>query len=81
MSLATFFVCWWIVLFAVLPWRFNQDSSDQPDPFAEANGAPRNAHLLLKFAITTGLSLLVFGVIYAVVTYKLLPVGEIVLQK
>lgn len=61
MGIAIFFTMWWIVLFAVLP--FGVRSQHEEADYAEGTdpGAPVAPKLLLKAAITT----LVTGVLFA----------------
>lgn len=63
MGLAIFFTTWWIVLFAVLP--FGVRSQHEEADYAEGTdpGAPVAPKLLLKAAITT----LISGVIFAAI--------------
>ncbi|MBX6426156.1 MAG: DUF1467 family protein [Variibacter sp.] len=60
-SLAVYFIVWWIVLFAVLPWGVRSqaeagDVAEGTDP-----GAPAVPHLLAKLFWTTVVSAAVFG--------------------
>jgi predicted secreted protein len=58
-AIAIYFLIWWIVLFAVLPWGVtSQGGEGAPgtDP-----GAPRVPHLKAKLVWTTVVSALVFG--------------------
>ncbi len=44
LALAIYFICWWIVLFAILPFKIGQQPSDgERDVYAEAAGAPPTA--------------------------------------
>ncbi|HEV7370876.1 DUF1467 family protein [Arenibaculum sp.] len=56
-GIAVYFVIWWTVLFAVLPW--GSRPSERPAP-GTADSAPENPRLLMKFLATT----LVSGVIF-----------------
>lgn len=55
-----FFVIWWIVLFAVLP--FGIDTDETP-PKGFATGTPKNPNLKIKFLITTAITALVWGIL------------------
>ena len=48
--LATFFLVWWTVLFAVLPWGVRPDARPEP---GTVESAPARPHLLLKILVTT----------------------------
>jgi predicted secreted protein len=58
-AIATFFLIWWIVLFAVLPWGVRPQGDESPpgtDP-----GAPRVPRLRAKLIWTTGIAIVVWG--------------------
>lgn len=52
-ALALYFLIWWVVLFAVLPWGVRPP--DDPGQGHE-HGAPETPDLKKKFWITTGVS-------------------------
>jgi predicted secreted protein len=59
-AIATYFLIWWVVLFAVLPWGVSAqgtDASPGTDP-----GAPAVPRLLSKLLWTTVVATLVFAV-------------------
>jgi predicted secreted protein len=60
---AIFLLIWFVILFAVLPWGVRQQTDTEPghDP-----GAPVHPHLGRKAAITTVISLLLWGVYFYV---------------
>ena len=60
---AIFLLIWFVVLFAVLPWGVRQPTETKPghDP-----GAPANPQIGRKAAITTVISLAVWGVYFYV---------------
>ena len=63
-GLVVYFLVWWVTLFAVLPlWVTPADPGD-PGYGAGAPGQPR---LLLKVAVTTAVSGVIWLVIYALV--------------
>jgi predicted secreted protein len=65
-SLATYVIIWWLVMFMVLPWGVRriepEDLGEGDDP-----GAPENPRMLMKVAVTTAISGVVFGLVYLVV--------------
>ncbi|NQV83320.1 MAG: DUF1467 family protein [Rhodospirillales bacterium] len=65
-GLATYAIIWWLVIFMVLPWGVRRigpdDLGEMDDP-----GAPAKPRMLLKLAITTVLSGVVFGLVYLVI--------------
>ncbi|HXV25503.1 MAG TPA: DUF1467 family protein [Alphaproteobacteria bacterium] len=52
-------VIWWLVLFTVLPWGIRR--SEQPEP-GHAVEAPANPRIFLRFAITTVIATVLFGI-------------------
>ncbi len=65
-ALATYVIIWWLVMFMVLPWGVRriepEDLGEGADP-----GAPENPRMLMKVAVTTGISGVIFGLVYLVV--------------
>mgnify|MGYP002850802115 FL=1 len=59
----TFIITWWMVFFMVLPWGVRR--SDAPEPGHEA-GAPENPRLWMKVGVTTGIAIVITGVIWFV---------------
>jgi predicted secreted protein len=58
-AIAIYFLIWWIVLFAVLPWGVRAQGDDGvagTDP-----GAPTVPHLKAKLVWTTALATAIFG--------------------
>jgi predicted secreted protein len=62
-----FVVIWWCVFFLVLPFglRTPDEAAIEPEP-GHATSAPLNPRLGLKFAITTAISAVLWGVYYYV---------------
>ncbi len=59
----TFIITWWMVFFMVLPWGVRR--SDAPEPGHES-GAPENPRLWMKVGVTTGIAIVITGVIWFV---------------
>lgn len=60
-AIAIYFLIWWIVLFAVLPWGVRAQGEDAPpgsDP-----GAPRVPMIFAKLIWTTAVAGVLFGVL------------------
>jgi len=57
-------IIWWITLFAMLPLWVTPAEPDDP---GHAAGAPQRPRLLLKAAITTAVSALIWLAIYLVI--------------
>ena len=76
-SIAIYFIIWWTVLFAVLPWgvRSQQDSgavTPGTDP-----GAPSIPRLKRKLIWTTIVAGLVFALWHVVYTYRLIALDDL----
>jgi predicted secreted protein len=76
-ALATFFLIWWIVLFAVLPWgvRSQHEAGDiipGTDP-----GAPVLPNLSRKLVWTTLATAVIFAAFYIVYVYHLVTIDEL----
>jgi predicted secreted protein len=56
-----YFLIWWVVLFAVLPWGVHREENPEPghDP-----GAPIKTHLWAKIGATSLISAVLWGVIF-----------------
>ena len=65
-NLAIFFIIWWMVLFAALPFGLKtQDDDGEEIAPGTVSSAPRGPHMLRAFIRTTVVSLILFGILYA----------------
>lgn len=64
-GLAVYVVFWWLTLFMVLPFGVRRVDPKDLLP-GEDPGSPAKANLMIKFAVTTGLSLVLFAIFYLV---------------
>jgi len=72
-ALAIYFIVWWVVLFAVLPWGVrSQDESGDVAPGTDP-GAPAVHTVWMKLLWTTVIASVVFGVMAAVYLLGLIP--------
>jgi predicted secreted protein len=70
-ALATFFLIWWVVLFAVLPWGVrSQHEGGEMAPGTDP-GAPTHFRLGQKLLWTTLVAIVVFAAFYIVYTQHL----------
>ncbi|MFL6799297.1 MAG: DUF1467 family protein [Xanthobacteraceae bacterium] len=81
MSLATaiaiYFIIWWIVLFAVLPFGVHsQQESGGVSPGTDP-GAPAIPKLRQKLLWTTIVAAIVFAVWHVLYSYRLIPVDKL----
>jgi predicted secreted protein len=65
-ALAIYFIIWWVVLFAVLPIGVRSQLENDNVTLGTEHGAPARPALARKAAITTAVSLVVFGLFYLV---------------
>ena len=73
LAIAIYAICWWIVLFAILPLKLGaRPAPPGSDPLAEAVGAPSAPKLKLKFLLTTIVSAVIVGALYAAFNYELI---------
>jgi predicted secreted protein len=72
-AIAIYFVIWWTVLFAVLPFGI-RNSHETGEVVQEGNeaGAPVAHGLLRKFLITTVIAAVVFAVLYTAIVNRVL---------
>ena len=63
-GIVVYVLVWWVTLFAVLPLWVKPAEPDDP---GHAAGAPQHPRLLLKMAITTAVSTLIWLAIYLLV--------------
>ncbi len=78
LGFAIYFICWWVVLFAILPLRLGPESPEhEHDPFADAVGAPHAPRIGTKFLITTVVSAFIFAIIYAILAFRLITLDSL----
>ena len=70
-ALAIFFLIWWLVLFAVLPWGVHRQDEDGEIPPGTDPGAPALPDLRRKLLWTTLVSLAIFAGCYVVYAERL----------
>jgi predicted secreted protein len=76
-SIAIYFIIWWVVLFAVLPWGVrSQHESGEIAPGSDP-GAPAIPRLRRKLVWTTIIAALVFALWHVVYTYRLITLDDL----
>jgi predicted secreted protein len=71
--LAIFFIIWWVVLFAVLPWGArSQDENGEVTPGTDP-GAPAVHRVWMKLVWTTVIAGVVFAIVAAIYKAGLIP--------
>ena len=80
-AIAIYFLIWWLMLFAVLPWgvRSQGEARDEGGEVVSGSdlGAPTIPRIWWKLLWTTVLSGLVFAILYVVYTNKLISFEDV----
>jgi predicted secreted protein len=71
-GIVTFAIIWWLVLFMALPWGVRRQ--ENPVPGTEP-GAPERPRLLIKFAVTTVLAILLTATVAWIIDSGLVHLG------
>jgi predicted secreted protein len=76
-AFAIYFVLWWVVLFAVLPWGVrSQQETGEVAPGTDP-GAPTVPHLVKKLIWTTIVTSVVFAAWYVVYVNRLITIDQL----
>ncbi len=76
-ALAIYFICWWLVLFTILPIGVRTQQEEGEIAPGTAESAPVAPKLLPKILLTTIISTIVFGLIYVVIVHKVITLDDI----
>jgi predicted secreted protein len=76
-ALAVFFIIWWVVLFAVLPFGLRTQDDEGERVLGTVESAPRGPHMLRAVIWTTVVSLAIFGLMVLVTRYYGLGIDDI----
>jgi predicted secreted protein len=68
-GIAVYFIIWWVVIFAVLPWGVTS-AGDQEVVQGQERGAPRNPRILTKMAVTTVVAAVIWAIVYWIIEYS-----------
>lgn len=74
-AVAIYLVCWWMVLFVILPLGMNQGPRERQVDGGDW-GAPANPNLKKKFITTTWISALVWVALMAIIQTGVLPLPD-----
>lgn len=77
-GVAIYFIVWWIVLFAMLPFgvRTTEESGEEASP-GNADSAPHRPRMLPKMIATTIVSAIIFAGIYAIIVHHVIRLDDI----
>ncbi len=64
-GIAVYFVIWWIVIFAILPWGVRGIGSEEVAK-GHASGAPERPRVLIKMLVTTVVAAVIWLIIYLI---------------
>ena len=71
-----YIIIWWIVFFAILPIDVNREKLVKID--GEDAGSPENPKMLKKFIYCTGITSIIFIIIYLLIKYEYLNLRNLI---
>ena len=71
-----YIIIWWMVFFIILPIDVNRHKSTKFD--GEDAGSPENPKMLKKFIYCTGITTVIFMIIYFLIKYEILNLRSII---
>ena len=75
-TVAIYIVCWWVVLFTILPLGMSQ--GDKPRPTDGSDwGAPEHPNLKRKFLTTTWVSAIVWALVMLAIAVGWMPIPDL----
>jgi predicted secreted protein len=74
---AVFFIVWWLVLFATLPFGLKTQDDDGEVTLGTVSSAPRGAHMLRAILRATVVTMVICGVFFLLTRYFGLGIDDI----
>ena len=71
-----YIIIWWIVFFAILPIDVNREKAVRID--GEDPGSPENPKMLKKFIYCTGITTIIFIIIYLLMKFEYLNLRNMI---
>ena len=71
-----YIIIWWIVFFAILPIDVNRVKTVKID--GEDSGSPENPKMLKKFLYCTGITTIIFVIIYLLIKFEYFNLRNII---
>ena len=71
-----YIIIWWIVFFAILPIDVNREKAIKID--GEDPGSPENRKMLKKFIYCTGITTIIFIIIYLLMKFEYLNLRNMI---
>ena len=75
-SLVIYVLIWWIVFFSILPIDVNRKKIGKIE--GEDTGSPENPRILKKFIYCTGITSIIFIIIYLLIKYEYLNLRNLI---
>jgi len=76
-GIAVYFIIWWVVLFAVLPWGVRSQHEDGATAPGTDPGAPAIPMLARKLIWTTLVASVVFALCFLIYKYRLISLDDL----
>lgn len=77
-ALGIYFVIWWVLLFAILPWGVRtSEEVGEATKAGFADSAPSKPRLIPKIIATTIVSAIVFAGVYAIMVHHVIRLDDI----
>lgn len=73
LGIALYFVIWWTILFAVLPFGVRTQAEDGSVVPGTPESAPVRPRLLRLFLVNSLVAAVIFGCVWATIVYRILP--------
>ncbi len=67
---AVYFILWWLVLFATLPFGLRTQDEEKEVTLGTTPSAPRGSHVARAFLRTTLVSMVIYAVVYGALVYS-----------
>jgi len=74
---AIFFIIWWVVLFATLPFGLRTQDDDGEVTLGTTSSAPRGPHMRRAFLRTTIVTLIIFVIYYVATVHYGLSLDDV----
>lgn len=73
-GIVAFIIIWWLVIFTVLPWGVQRNEAPA---MGEDRGAPVRHRILMKALVTTGLTIVIWGCLFAAIEFDVFSFRDI----
>ncbi len=73
-GVVSFIIIWWLVLFTVLPWGIQSNANPA---IGEDRGAPVRARIFMKAIVTTGITCVLWGMLFGAIELNIFSFRDI----